>query len=489
MAEEEEGGIELPSGGVKPTEELDKSIVDKMDLKSVSEVGKVAKLLGSRKLEDVLKEITHFTLNPSPKDIFGPVEENPEYSLIVQANNLSVDVENELLIVHKFIRDHYSPRFPELEQLVLDPWPYMHAVLTLANAPDLTKVPLHGILGPAVIMTVSMTASTTRGRLLSEQEWETVKAGCEAAKDLKDSKEKIFTYVESRMNILAPNLSAIVGTSTAAKLLGVAGGLTAFAKTPACNVYLFGAARRTTSTGLGSHSQLRHTGFIYQSPIVQQIPQEYRLKAQRTVGAKVVLAARIDLERASRDGSYGSGVRTKLDAHLKKMSEPAPLKVTKALPRPDETKKKRRGGRKARAEKESMEITELHKQQNRMAFGEAEEEAEGFGDETIGMGMIGKSGSKVRLATDQKSKLKVSKANRLRTQLLGRSSTSSDALSGTSTSLSFTPVQGLEIATPSLSAAERVKAANDRWFKEGTFSHVAGKGAGTGAGGILGKGL
>lgn len=184
-----------------------------------------------------------------------------------------------------------------------------------------------------------------------------------------------------------------------------------------------------------------------------------------------------------------------------------------------------------------MEITELHKQQNRMAFGEAEEEAEGFGDETIGMGMIGKSGSKVRLATDQKSKrtsappsacspllcslcslskteppslnervsltfpsatplsfrfppptVKVSKANRLRTQLLGRSSTSNDALSGTSTSLSFTPVQGLEIATPSLSAAERVKAANDRWFKEGTFSHVAGKGAG-GAGGFLGKGM
>jgi len=52
------------------------------------------------------------------------------------------------------------------------------------------------------------------------------------------STHQIFTYVESRMNILAPNLSAIVGTSTAAKLLGVAGGLTAFAKTPACNVYV-----------------------------------------------------------------------------------------------------------------------------------------------------------------------------------------------------------------------------------------------------------
>ena len=86
------------------------------------------------------------------------------------------------------------------------------------------------------------------------------------------------------------------------------------------------------------------------------------------------------------------------------MAEPAPLKVTKALPRPDEGKKKRRGGRKARAEKESLEVSELHKLQNRMVFGEAEEEAEGFGDESIGMGMIGKGGSKVRLATDQKSK-------------------------------------------------------------------------------------
>ena len=82
--------------------------------------------------------------------------------------------------------------------------------------------------------------------------------------------------------------------------------------------------------------------------------------------------------------------------------------------------------------------------------------------------------------------VKVSKANRLRTQLLGRSATSADSLSGTSTSLSFTPVQGIEIATPSLSAAEKMKAANDRWFQAGTFSHIAGP-TGTGAAGVLGQ--
>lgn len=32
-----------------------------------------------------------------------PAHMNPEYNVIVQANNLSVDVDNEILVVHKAI--------------------------------------------------------------------------------------------------------------------------------------------------------------------------------------------------------------------------------------------------------------------------------------------------------------------------------------------------------------------------------------------------
>lgn len=32
-----------------------------------------------------------------------PMHSNPEYNVIVQANNLSVDVDNEILVVHKAI--------------------------------------------------------------------------------------------------------------------------------------------------------------------------------------------------------------------------------------------------------------------------------------------------------------------------------------------------------------------------------------------------
>ena len=70
----------------------------------------------------------------------------------------------------------------------------------------------------------------------------------------------------------------------------------------------------------------------------------------------------------------------------------------------------------------------------------------------------------------------MSRANKIRTQMLGKSQ-SADARSGTSTSLSFTPVQGIEIVTPSLAAAQKVQAANERWFASGTFTHVKKEGS------------
>ena len=53
---------------------------------------------------------------------------------------------------------------------------------------------------------------------------------CDMAVDMAETKRKIFEYVESRMAFIAPNLSAIIGASCAAKLMGAAGGLTNLSK-------------------------------------------------------------------------------------------------------------------------------------------------------------------------------------------------------------------------------------------------------------------
>jgi U4/U6 small nuclear ribonucleoprotein PRP31 len=62
-------------------------------------------------------------------------------------------------------------------------------------------------------------------------------------------------------------------------------------------------AQRKIATGFSSVTQRRHTGFVFQSELVTQTPPEYQMKLQRTVGAKCVLAARMDLERNRRDGN------------------------------------------------------------------------------------------------------------------------------------------------------------------------------------------
>jgi len=136
-------------------------------------------------------------------------------------------------------------------------------------------------------------------QLLTEEEKEAICEACDMAVELNNCKLKIFEYVESRMAFIAPNLSIIVGASTAAKIMGivlyiksqmyvkdkwifilsqifffnsgVAGGLTKLSKMPACNLLVLGS-QKTTLSGFSQVTTLPHTGFIYYSDIVQETP-------------------------------------------------------------------------------------------------------------------------------------------------------------------------------------------------------------------------
>lgn len=408
----------VPEGGVRPADELDQDEVNATDLAAVEDVSKIAKLMSGKKLKEVLEVslsrcsanmqgIEKYTASPTDMSSTsgGPLEENPEYHLVVTANNMSVEVDNEIMLVHKFIRDHYGARFPELEQLIGDPWTYIAAVEAIGNTDDLTKAVMpKGSLPPATILSITLTATSSRGRLLTAGEWATTQRAIEVAQQLRKAREEIFNYVESRMSAVAPNISAIVGTGIAAKLLGLAGGLHAFSRAPSCNIMLYGAMKKTmASSHLNSMTQQRHTGFIFQSQLVQSAQPEDRRRAQRAVSAKVSLAARVDANKSDRDGSYGRKMYADLTKRIEKMSEPPPTKLIKALPIPQETSRKKRGGKRARQMKDSLAQTELRKMQNRMEFGKAEEEI-GVDDETVGLGMLGQAGKVRGPAVDSRSK-------------------------------------------------------------------------------------
>ena len=73
-------------------------------------------------------------------------ETDPTYRLLVDCNQLSVDIDNEIAIVHSFMRDKYRMKFPELESLVHHPIDYARVIKSIGNEMDITLVNLENVL-------------------------------------------------------------------------------------------------------------------------------------------------------------------------------------------------------------------------------------------------------------------------------------------------------------------------------------------------------
>ncbi|KMU90845.1 hypothetical protein CIHG_08649 [Coccidioides immitis H538.4] len=99
-----------------------------MQFTGISDVRSIARLM--KTLQPILEKISYYQSLPSePQPMStGSIEDNPEYYLLTESNSLSTSIDNEIILVHKFIRDHYSTRFPELETLITNPLDYAKTV-------------------------------------------------------------------------------------------------------------------------------------------------------------------------------------------------------------------------------------------------------------------------------------------------------------------------------------------------------------------------
>lgn len=548
--DEEMEGMPGPGQDVEDPEET-KRRVEKMQLGGVSDIRTVAGLM--KTLEPVLEVSTPFIPTPKlPRDTrftsslsctspdlaatlqkiahfqslpvdtkttyVGVIEDNPEYVLLTQSNTLSTSIDSEIILVHKFIKDHYSIRFPELETLVGNPLDYAKVVSILGNGPldgeNIKKLEtskdnrvgatLRSVLDGPTVMIVTVEATTTKGRELTSAELERVLRACDMTLALDRAKRILTEYVQSRMTLFAPNLTTLIGSLTAAQLLNYAGGLTKLAATPACNLAALGS-KKQSNTGFATNVGVRQQGFLYYSPIIRGIASDLKRQAMRIVSAKLVLAARVDCAHKSQNGQTGEELKALCLTRLEKLTEPPPNKGQRALPAPDDKPARKRGGRQARNAKKATAMTDLRKAQNRMIFGKEEKEVGyGTGEGTIGMGMIGQANEgRIRnLQIDQRTKAKLSKNNKgwggatpvggsasslrgfgqtagsldlrgngLRTSGVG---STVGAGSGTASTVAFTPVQGLELVDPRVQAemSRKRKAENDRFFAGGTFTQL-----------------
>ena len=309
-------------------------------------------------------------------------------------------------------------------------------------------------------MVVSVTGSTTSGQPLTDSELGECLRGCDACLKLEDDKGTILQYLQSRMSMLAPNLTHLVGPSLAALLVGMAGGLADLARVPACNMTVMGQEKRYLG-GFGMVAGMPHTGVLYFCDLVQQAPPALRKRCLKLVANKAALCARFD---AFGDRSKGveaaQSFREDIESKIEKACEPPKAQKVKALSPPDiMTGKKKRGGRRVRKAKEKTRPTEMRAQMNKRAF--AHTLGGEYGDDSMGLdfGLLGKEGGNLRATQKKEKQAKVSQKRRKMIQM------SSGATNGLSSSLVFTPVQGIELANPDMMQS-KVDAANAKWFSE-----------------------
>jgi U4/U6 small nuclear ribonucleoprotein PRP31 len=384
------------------------------------------------------------------------------YKLILDCNALTVDIDDTIVFIHNYIKDKYKKKFPELESLVPHPIDYARVVQKIANEMDIMRVDLESVLPSATIMVVTVTGSTTDGKELSDADLELTLEACDRLLKLDNDKTKLFKFVEKNMEKTAPNLSQVLGTDVAARIMGLAGGLELLSKMPSNVVQNIGNGRKKNIAGSSLQVLQKsgdvNVGFIFQCDLIQKkTPPPLRVKAVRLIAGKCTLMARVDAFGQDPTGETGKKMYADIEQKIEKWQEPPPARTEKPLPAPGMIQKKRRGGKRMRAIKERYGMSDMRKQANRVGFNVAEDE---IGYEGEGLGLLGKSAGaaaangKLRF---QEKKAKIGKyAQKGYKGGMGSGLATSDAgLSGMSSSLAFTPIQGIELVNPNAEKESR----------------------------------
>lgn len=142
---------------------------DAAEMSATKDLSSLTRLYGSKTLNDHLEATKNSMARDTPQP-YTP-EHKEDYELTCKSNEVVYELEQETIALTTYVRQSYSPRFPELEALIQNHLDYVRTVLRLGNIPggDATQVDLAGVLPSATVMVVTVTATTTSGKELPQE--------------------------------------------------------------------------------------------------------------------------------------------------------------------------------------------------------------------------------------------------------------------------------------------------------------------------------
>ena len=288
-----------------------------------SNIDKVFEEIGFSKSQD---EITQIYEKLAIHKIKKSSQE--EDKLLIQAINSVDDIDESISKLVERIRDWYTIYFPEMDTISNNET-YIKLIAESENREDiLENFNEH--------FTEEIEEST--GADIEEDDLLMLKSFAESIYSLQKSRKELETYIDSKMEAIAPNLRDLLGSTLGAKLIAHIGSIKRLATYPASVIQIMGAEKaifRHLKTG---ERPPKH-GLIFQHPSVRGAKWWNRGKIARNLALKITLAVRKDVF----SGEYNPSIA---EDYLKKVEQ-----IEKENPFPKKTSQKRAKERKAERDK------------------------------------------------------------------------------------------------------------------------------------------
>ncbi|KAF9354847.1 snoRNP complex protein nop56 [Mortierella sp. AD094] len=240
-------------------------------------------------------------------------------NMIIQAIALLDQMDKDVNTFAMRIREWYSWHFPELVKIVNDNYKYARLAQLIKNKSDLSESKLEAleeITGDAAqAQQIIDAARASMGTDISEIDMINIENFAKRVIDLADYRKKLHEYLISKMNNVAPNLSALIGEMVGARLISHAGSLTNLSKYPASTVQILGA-EKALFRALKTKGNTPKYGLIYHSSFIGRAGTKNKGRISRFVANKCSIASRIDCFSEVPTTKFGEAMKEQVEERL-----------------------------------------------------------------------------------------------------------------------------------------------------------------------------
>ena len=225
--------------------------------------------------DDAIQKLREFAISLSSSKV-TEVSSSPDLHIVQSINTLD-DTDKIINGMSSRLREWYGLHFPELDNIIDSINGYAQIVVAGKRENITDDVFVNAGFPDSKVQMLSLVKEKSRGGDITEKNLQIVQNLAKNILELFDLRNELEKQVDEQMNEVAPNLSAVLGTTVGARILAKAGSLQKMATMPASTIQVLGAEKalfRALKTG----SNPPKHGLLFQHAVVHAAPRWQRAK-------------------------------------------------------------------------------------------------------------------------------------------------------------------------------------------------------------------